>query len=131
MKDASESVKRVFSLGNATPREILKYRISEAVKKYQNNINDHGSAGVQCAAMSERIVLLMMHVKKYPQDKKAGRYLTQLISERRDMLNYLMRKDYHKFEWICLDYGLPVVHPRNAQHVRDKAIFENTYRKIF
>lgn len=45
-------VKRVFSLENATPGEVLKFRIAQAVKKYQINLLDHGSAAVQCASMS-------------------------------------------------------------------------------
>jgi ribosomal protein S15P/S13E len=49
----------------------------------------------------------MIHVKKYPRDKKAGRYLSQLIDQRRNMLNYLMKTDYHKYQWVCADYGIP------------------------
>jgi small subunit ribosomal protein S15 len=101
------------------------------VKKYQNSFNDHGSAGVQCASMSERVILLMMHMKKYPKDTKAGRYLTRLLDQRRHMLNYLMRTDYHKYDWVCTDYGIPKVHPRNAHHVRNQGLYENTYRVIF
>jgi hypothetical protein len=35
------------------------------------------------------------------------------------MLNYLMKTDYHKYQWVCTDYGIPQVHPKNAHHIRD------------
>jgi hypothetical protein len=73
----------------------------------------------------------MMHVKKYPHDTKGGRYLTRLLDQRRHMLDYLMRTDYHRYEWICTDYGIPIVFPRNAHHVRNWGLRENTYKVIF
>lgn len=71
-----------------------------------------------------------MHVKKYPKDTKAGRYLSQLLDQRKDMLNYLIKKDYHKYQWICSDYGIPQVHPKNT-HNRNHGLFQNTYKIIF
>lgn len=73
----------------------------------------------------------MMHCKKYPRDKKAGRYLTYLLDQRRVMLNYLMKKDHHKYQWICSDYGIPQTHASNAAHVRNQGLRENTYKVIF
>lgn len=93
------------------------------MKKYQKAFNDHGSAGVQCAVMSERIILLMMHAKKYPKDTKAARYLTRLLDQRRHMLNYLINKDFHLYQWICTDYGIPQVHTRDAIHRRNFGLF--------
>ena len=72
--------------------------------------------------MSERIILLMMHVKKYPKDKKAARYLSKLLDQRRHMLNYLVTRDYHRYQWICTDYGIPQIHPQEAVHRRDHGI---------
>ncbi|MCL4132789.1 UNVERIFIED_CONTAM: hypothetical protein GTU68_067211 [Idotea baltica] len=68
--------------------------------------------------MTERVIFLMMHVKKYPKDTKAGRYLTKLLDQRRKMMNYLMKTDYHRYQWICTDYGIPQVHPLNAHHLK-------------
>lgn len=82
--------------------------MGEAIKKYQHNLLDHGSAAVQCAVASERIILMMNHVKKYPRDKNAGRALTVAIQKRRKMLDYCMRTDYNRYHWICVDYGIPL-----------------------
>ena len=68
---------------------------------------DCGNAAIQCAIMSERIILQMMHIKKYPKDKMAGRRLNELIQKRRIMLNYCARTDYHRYKWVCVDYGIP------------------------
>lgn len=73
----------------------------------------------------------MMHVKKYPKDKKAGRYLNFLLDKRRKMFAYLMKTDYARYQWICTDYGVPQVHPVNAHHKKMDGIYENTYKKIF
>ena len=116
-------VRRVFKLENATPNEVLKYRIERAVKKFQKSPTDCGGAAVQStvsqylgAVMSEKIVVLMAHVKRFPTDKKAGRSLTYLVQKRRAMLNYLQRTDYHYFRWVCADYGIPNEFPLNAHH---------------
>jgi ribosomal protein S15P/S13E len=60
----------------------------------------------------------MMHIKKYPKDTKAGRYLTRLLDQRRHMLNYLVERDYHRYKWICTDYGIPEIHAK-AMHRRN------------
>ena len=109
-------VKRAFSLENASPKQILEYRIQQAIKKYQRNLLDHGSPAIQCAILSEKIILLMNHCAKYNKDYRTARYLTYLVQKRRTMLNYCMRKDYHRYKWVCVDYGIPDTHPKNSHH---------------
>jgi ribosomal protein S15P/S13E len=58
----------------------------------------------------------MSHVNKYPKDKRAGRFLTELIQKRRKMLSHCMRTDYHRYKWVCVDYGIPDQHPKNSTH---------------
>lgn len=127
LRNSPEEVKRVFRLENATPSEILKFRIDQAVKKYQKHFSDHGSPGVQCAAMSERVILLMMHTKKYPHDTKAARYLTKLLDQRRKMLTYLSARDYHRYVWICSDYGIPQVHAGKT-HNKKLNLMQNSWQ---
>ena len=117
LRDSTEEVKRVFRAENATPNEILKNKLLGAVKKFQKSPLDTGSAGVQCACMSERIIVVMSHCKQFTRDTKAGRYLEYLIQKRRTMLNYLMRTDYHYYKWVCMEYAIPEVFPANAHHL--------------
>ena len=72
-----------------------------------------------------------MHVKKYPKDTKAARYLTRLLDQRRNMLDYLVNKDYHRYQWVCSDYGIPQTHTQKAIHRRDFGIRENVGRVRF
>ena len=92
---------------------------------------DHGNAAIQCAIFSERIILMMSHVSNYPKDFRAGRNLTQLIQKRRRMLNYCMRTDYHRYKWVCNDYGIPDVHPINSTHKTQWNKFYNNYRRYY
>jgi ribosomal protein S15P/S13E len=73
----------------------------------------------------------MMHTKKYPKDTKAARYLTTLLDQRRHLLNYLVEKDFHRYKWICTDYGIPEVHAKTAMHRRNFGLRENTYKVLF
>lgn len=73
---------------------------------------------------------MMQHIKKYPNDKKSARKLVQLIQKRRNMLDYLMRTDYHRYKWICLDYGIPEEHPKNSHHMTDFKLFMNPWRGL-
>jgi len=59
---------------------------------------------------------MMNHVNQYPKDIRAGRALVRLIHKRRRMLNYCMKTDYHRYKWVCVDYGIPDVHPTNSHH---------------
>jgi small subunit ribosomal protein S15 len=49
---------------------------------------------------------MMQHIKKYPKDKMTGRALVKLIQKRRNMLDYLQRTDFHRYKWVCTDYGI-------------------------
>ncbi len=69
----------------------------------------------------------MQHVKKYPNDTKAGRSLVKLIQKRRNMLDYLMRTDFHRYKWVCVDYGIPEIGPKNGHHKTDFVMHINSW----
>ena len=68
----------------------------------------------------------MIHVKKYKNDSKAGRFLQELVDKRRKMLLYLMKSDIHRYKWICKDYGIPEAHLKKV-HSKKFGIFENSW----
>lgn len=80
--------------------------------------------------MSEKIILMMQHIKKYPNDTKAARSMVKLIQKRRNMLDYLMRTDYHRYKWICVDYGIPEAAPKHAHHKTDFQLFMNPWKGL-
>lgn len=46
------------------------------------------------------------------------------------MLDYLMRTDYHRYKWICVDYGIPEVTSKNGTHKTDFQLFMNPWKGL-
>eukprot|EP01017_Pseudomicrothorax_dubius_P049404 TRINITY_DN9184_c0_g1_i1.p1 TRINITY_DN9184_c0_g1~~TRINITY_DN9184_c0_g1_i1.p1 ORF type:complete len:213 (+),score=29.38 TRINITY_DN9184_c0_g1_i1:103-741(+) len=114
--DTPEVVKRVLRLENATPSEIKKFRIAQALKKFQTSPTDSGTPTVQIAAMSERIIHMINYLNKNRRDKEGYRALQKLVDRRRKLLNYLMRKHYHLYKWVISEYRVPDVMPMTVLH---------------
>lgn len=58
------------------------------------------------------------------------RSLVELIQKRRNMLDYLQRTDYHRYKWICTDYGIAEETPKNSHHKTDFKLFMNPQRGL-
>ncbi len=69
----------------------------------------------------------MIHTKKYPKETKGARALVYLIHKRRNMMHYLAKTDYHKYKWICIDYGIPEVPPKDGHHKTDFKLRHNSF----
>ena len=65
----------------------------EYVKKFGKDSNDTGSSEVQIAILTHRIRELTEHVKTHKKDHHTRRGLVRLVSKRKKMLKYLMRKN--------------------------------------
>ena len=63
------------------------------VKKYGKDANDTGSASVQIAMMSQKIIELTEHMKANKKDFATKRGLLMLVGKRKRLLSYL--KDSH------------------------------------
>ena len=71
---------------------ISKEEKQEIVKKFGNNEGDTGSPEVQIAILTHRIRELTDHVKVHKKDNHTRRGLVQLVSKRKKILKYLVRK---------------------------------------
>ena len=71
---------------------ISKKEKQEIVKKFGNNEGDTGSPEVQIAILTHRIRELTDHVKVHKKDNHTRRGLVQLVSKRKKLLKYLIRK---------------------------------------
>ena len=71
---------------------ISKEEKQEIVKKFGNNEGDTGSPEVQIAILTHRIRELTDHVKVHKKDNHTRRGLVQLVSKRKKLLKYLIRK---------------------------------------
>ena len=47
MEEANEMVKKVLLLDNASPTEIMKFKISQAIQKFKKSPRDTASGAIQ------------------------------------------------------------------------------------
>ena len=57
---------------------------------------DTGSPEVQIAILTKRINDLTAHLKTHPKDHHSRRGLLKMVGHRRNLLNYLMKKDINR-----------------------------------
>ena len=69
----------------------------EIVKAFQRHEKYHGSSEVQIAVLTERINHLVEHLKKHKKDNHTRRGLLLLVSRRKKLLDYFLRKDEKGF----------------------------------
>ena len=72
---------------------ITADRKAEVIKTYATKAGDTGSPEVQVAILSERINNLTEHFKTHVKDNHSRRGLLKLVSQRRQLLDYLKRTD--------------------------------------
>ena len=81
-------------------------RKQEIIKTYQREANDTGSSEVQIALLSERIAELTEHLKVHKKDNHSRRGLLKMVGSRRNLLNYLAKKDVQRYRDIVEKLGL-------------------------
>ena len=79
---------------------MTKERKQEIINTYKRDENDTGSSEVQIALLTERINELTEHLKVHKKDNHSRRGLLQMVGKRRNLLNYLARKDLAKYREI-------------------------------
>ncbi|MGM0634941.1 MAG: 30S ribosomal protein S15 [Bacteroidota bacterium] len=78
----------------------------EIFAKFGKNENDTGSAEGQVALLTKRIEHISQHMKSNKQDFNSKKSLVQLVGKRRNLLNYLMKKDIMRYRSIIKELGL-------------------------
>ena len=71
---------------------ISKEEKQKIIKKFGINKDDTGSPEVQIAILTHRIRELTDHVKVHKKDNHTRRGLVQLVSKRKKLMKYLIRK---------------------------------------
>ena len=61
--------------------------------EFRRHDKDSGSPETQCAVLTHRIKELTEHLKVHKHDYASRRGLLDMVSQRRRLLNYLLRKD--------------------------------------
>lgn len=85
---------------------ITAERKAALIKEYATVEGDTGSPEVQVAVLSERIANLTEHFKSHVKDNHSRRGLLKLVSQRRQLLDYLKRKDNARYAALIARLGL-------------------------
>jgi small subunit ribosomal protein S15 len=81
-------------------------RKAEVIKTYATKSGDTGSPEVQVAILSERINNLTEHFKNHVKDNHSRRGLLKLVSQRRQLLDYLRRTDEKRYTTLIDKLGI-------------------------
>ncbi len=85
---------------------ITAERKAEVIKTYATKSGDTGSPEVQIAILSERINNLTEHFKSHVKDNHSRRGLLKLVSQRRQLLDYLRRTDEARYRGLIEKLGI-------------------------
>lgn len=85
---------------------ISKESKAEIIAKYKRDEKDTGSPEVQIALLTERINELTEHLKVHQKDNHSRRGLLKMVGKRRNLLNYLAKKDVNRYREIVAKLGL-------------------------
>ena len=70
------------------------------INKFAQTKGDTGSPEVQIALLTAKIKKLTKHLKEHKKDVHSRRGLLAMVSKRRRLLNYLMKKDELRYKKV-------------------------------
>ena len=88
------------------PNKIRKEEKQEVILQNATHEGDTGSPEVQVAILTKRIADLTEHLKTHKKDHHSRRGLFKMIGQRRNLLNYLAKKDINRYRALIAKLGL-------------------------
>jgi len=85
---------------------ITKEQKTVVIEGNRAHEKDTGSPEVQIAILTERIRQLTEHLKVHKKDKHSELGLLKMVGKRRNLLNYLMKKDIERYRACIAKLGL-------------------------
>lgn len=85
---------------------ISKEQKEQIVEKFGQHPGDTGSPEVQIALLTYRINDLNNHFAVHHKDHHSRRGLLKMVGQRRNMLDYLKKKDIHRYRALIAELGL-------------------------
>ena len=85
---------------------ITAERKQELMEEFATVKGDTGSPEVQIAVLTERIKNLTGHFQDHKKDHHSRRGLLLLVSRRRNLLDYLKRKNVERYRNVISKLGL-------------------------
>lgn len=81
-------------------------RKQAVIEEYRVHERDTGSAEVQVALLTERILHLSGHLRIHRKDHASRRGLLQMVGQRRRLLAYVSREDVGRYKRLITRLGL-------------------------
>jgi small subunit ribosomal protein S15 len=85
---------------------ITAERKQALISDHATKKGDTGSPEVQIAILTERIANLTEHFKTHTKDNQSRRGLLKLVSQRRQLLDYVKRRDEPRYKGIIERLGI-------------------------
>ena len=85
---------------------LLKEEKTAVIEANRTHENDSGSPEVQIAILTKRINDLTEHLKTHKKDHHSRRGLLKMVGHRRNLLNYLAKKDIERYRAVVAKLGL-------------------------
>ncbi len=76
------------------------------MQEYATHEGDTGSPEVQVAVLTKRIKDLTEHLKVHKKDYHSNRGLLKMVGHRRNLLEYLKKKDINRYRALIERLGL-------------------------
>jgi small subunit ribosomal protein S15 len=85
---------------------VTAERKKEVISQYATKEGDTGSPEIQVAVLSERIANLTEHFKTHVKDNHSRRGLLKLVSQRRQLLDYVKTRDEPRYKSLIERLGI-------------------------
>lgn len=85
---------------------LTQERKQEIIEQFKTHENDTGSPEVQIAILTEKINELNEHLRVHKKDHHSRRGLLKMVGQRRNLLNYLRKKDITRYRTLINRLGL-------------------------
>ena len=85
---------------------ITKDQKNAVIESNRTHETDTGSPEVQIAILTERIVQLTEHLKEHKKDNHSRLGLLKMVGKRRNLLDYLAKKDIERYRALIAKLGL-------------------------
>ncbi len=85
---------------------IRKEVKEQIIKDYATHEGDTGSPEVQVAILTYRINELTEHLRTHIHDDHSRRGLLKMVGKRRNLLDYLAKKDIDRYRTLIAKLGL-------------------------
>lgn len=98
-------------LGFSLIKEVSRLALSQEeknkiIEEFRTHEKDTGSAEIQIAILTKQIETLNEHLRKHKKDHHSRRGLLKMVGRRRNLLNYLRKKDIARYRELIQKLGL-------------------------